>query len=136
MSQRVFAVSWILIGCLFSFGPALADDSAFYSRFSLAKDRVDAGYPKVPGEDGWFGLWKTGVDAALRHPTNGKVYFFKGSEYARYDLQRDRVDPGYPKKIGVDGWFGVWQTGIDAALTHPATAKFISSRGRSINVTT
>ncbi|MCX6567389.1 MAG: hemopexin repeat-containing protein [Candidatus Aminicenantes bacterium] len=46
---------------------------------------------------------------------NGKAYFFKGSQYSRYDLKADRVDPGYPKSI--TEWSGLpWTDGVDAAV--------------------
>ncbi|MDQ6963017.1 MAG: hemopexin repeat-containing protein [Mariprofundaceae bacterium] len=54
----------------------------------------------------------------LNHPTNpDKVYFFRGSQYYRYDWKADKVDSGYPKNIG-----GIWSglpNDLDAALNHP-----------------
>jgi type 1 glutamine amidotransferase len=48
---------------------------------------------------------------------NGKAYFFKGSQYSRYDMKADRVDPGYPKPINSETWPGLpWTDGIDAAV--------------------
>lgn len=38
---------------------------------------------------------------------NGKVYFFKGSQYIRYDIKADRADPGYPKTIDNSTWPGI-----------------------------
>ena len=38
--------------------------------------------------------------------TNDKLYFFRGAEYWRYDLNSDRTDPGYPKPIARH-WAGV-----------------------------
>lgn len=32
----------------------------------------------------------------------GKVYFFKGDQYVRYDWATDRTDPGYPKSIAAN----------------------------------
>ncbi len=37
---------------------------------------------------------------------NGKAYFFRGSEYMRYDMAADAVDTGYPKLIA-SGWPGL-----------------------------
>jgi hemopexin len=42
-------------------------------------------------------------------------YFFKGSEYLRYDLTSDRADTGYPKPITA-GWPGLWENGINASI--------------------
>ena len=35
------------------------------------------------------------MDAAVTW-NNRKAYFFRGSEYIRYDIATDRADPGYP----------------------------------------
>jgi len=35
---------------------------------------------------------------------NGKVYFFKGVQYVRYDIKADRVDSGYSKPINNETW--------------------------------
>jgi matrix metalloproteinase-14 (membrane-inserted) len=46
---------------------------------------------------------------------NGKAYFFKGSQYVRWDIKADRVDPGYPKSIRE--WTGLpWTDGIDTVV--------------------
>ena len=29
----------------------------------------------------------------------GKVYFFKGDDYTRFDITTDRAEPDYPAKI-------------------------------------
>lgn len=55
---------------------------------------------------------------------NGKAYFFRGSEYIRYDLAADAPDAGYPQRIA-DGWPGVFEADIDAVLVaSPDTAYF------------
>ena len=56
------------------------------------------------------------IDAVVEWD-NGKAYFFKGSQYSRYDMKADRVDPGYPKPINSQTWPGLpWTDGIDAAV--------------------
>jgi hypothetical protein len=62
-----------------------------------------------------FEVSKT-IDAVVEWD-NGKVYFFKGGQYSRYDVKADRVDPGYPKPINNENWPGMpWIGGIDAAV--------------------
>jgi hypothetical protein len=38
---------------------------------------------------------------------NGKAYFFKGSQYIRYDIKADKADPGYPKTVDNNTWPGI-----------------------------
>ncbi len=54
------------------------------------------------------------IDAAVEFG-NGKAFFFRGSEYIRYDLRQDKADPGFPKPIA-GNWKGVWKDGIDAGF--------------------
>lgn len=58
---------------------------------------------------GWptTGTWTSGTDAALAFG-GGKVYFFSGSQYARYSLSADVMDGGYPKTL--PGGWGNWPT--------------------------
>ena len=88
-----------------------------YVRYDIRADRTDPGYPKPINHETWPGLpWTDGIDAAVNW-YNGKVYFFKGGQYVRYDIKADRVDPGYPKPFNGETWPGVpWQDGIDAAV--------------------
>jgi hypothetical protein len=46
---------------------------------------------------------------------NGKVYFFRGDSYLRYDIAGDRADPGYPQPIA-DGWAGLADAGFAGSL--------------------
>ena len=47
----------------------------------------------------------------------GKVFFFRGGEYVRYDMAADRADPGYPKPLrGVWGLPEAFFGGIDACV--------------------
>jgi hypothetical protein len=94
-----------------------------YSRYTVLPDRVDVGYPK-PISGNWPGFdgtgFENGIDDALNWG-NGKVYFFKGAQYLRYDLTADKVDAGYPKPIS-GNWGGIngtgFENGIDAALNY------------------
>jgi hypothetical protein len=87
-----------------------------YSRYDVPNDETDSGYPKsISGH--WPYLF-TNIDAAvyLRDGiVNGrKIYFFKGNQYARYDVDSDEVENGYPKSI-TGHWPGLF-TDIDAAV--------------------
>ncbi|MFC1849656.1 hemopexin repeat-containing protein [candidate division CSSED10-310 bacterium] len=44
-----------------------------------------------------------------------KAYFFKESQYCRYDVIADKMDAGYPKLIK-NLWPGLWSDTIDAAF--------------------
>ncbi|XP_073493544.1 matrix metalloproteinase-18-like [Phyllobates terribilis] len=68
--------------------------------------------------------WKelpASIDAAVRmqNPVaeqDGKIFFFKGDQYWKYD--NDKVEPGYPKLIK-EGFPGI-PNSVDAAFTQPA----------------
>lgn len=47
-----------------------------------------------------------------------KYYFFRGSEYYRYDVEHDRVDADHPRPIA-DNFPGVWTEGVDAIINSP-----------------
>jgi hypothetical protein len=65
--------------------------------FDPVTGHVRAGYPlAIAGQ--WPGLFTTDIDTGL-NLGNGKVYFFSGNSYVRYDVGRDAVDPGYPLPI-------------------------------------
>ncbi|QFS46721.1 hemopexin repeat-containing protein [Nostoc sphaeroides] len=88
-----------------------------YIRYDIAADKADSGYPLPiagywPGLDAFFG----GIDAVVNWG-NGKAYFFKGSQYIRYDIAADKADSDYPLPIagywpGLDAFF----SGIDAVV--------------------
>ena len=72
-----------------------------------------------------------GIDAALMRDDNGKIYFFKGSEYVRFSNVSDGVDAGYPKPIA-GNWKGLPSTftsGIDAALWRQSNGKIYLFKG-------
>ncbi|MDQ1351161.1 MAG: hypothetical protein QG657_1463 [Acidobacteriota bacterium] len=93
-----------------------------YVRYDWETDSADAGYPRLI-EDSWQG-WPEGfipIDAVVlgEGPFKGKAYFFKGSQYFRFDMLQKRVEPGYPKIIAGrwDGWPMDFNRGIDAAVS-------------------
>lgn len=90
-----------------------------YVRFDTDNMRVDSFYPKAVNTStwpGWPSTWTNGADAAVNWGT-GKAYFFRGSEYIRYDILLDQVDAGYPLPISTHwgNWPSTW-TGVDAAV--------------------
>ena len=92
---------------------------------------------RVPEADraGWTGLpasFQQGIDAALWRESNGKIYFFKGSQYVRFSNVGDGVDAGYPKPIA-GNWNGLpasFTSGIDAALMREDNHKIYFFKGR------
>ena len=100
-------------------GKAYLFKGAEYVRYDPKADKVDPGYPQ-PIAGNWPGFppeFTTGVDADVIW-NNGKVYFFKGSQYLRYDIAADKVDPGYPVPIAAN-WRGLWEDNINAAVVWP-----------------
>src|SRR5262249_45420713 len=90
-----------------------------YVRFDIGARAVDPGYPLVIA-DHWGGMASAGFASNLDAAVNwgdGKVYFFKGDSYVRYDVasDKDKVDPGYPIKIA-DGWPGFGAAGFTSAI--------------------
>jgi hypothetical protein len=101
-----------------------------YARYDTASYGVEKNWPvKVAKE--WdmtqtddLAKWSAHFDTALNTDT-GKVYFFKGAEYIRYDIYADRADDEWPKRI-VDEWNGMpskWFSDgktarVDAALNY------------------
>ena len=62
---------------------------------------MDPGYPKpIKGNWGVPEDWEDGIDAAMLRFSNGKMYFFKGSDYLRWK-DPQHMDAGYPKQIAV-----------------------------------
>jgi hypothetical protein len=88
-----------------------------YVAFEVADDTVGSGYP-LPIGDFWPGMRDAGFDADLDAVVDwgtGKVYFFKGDLYVRYDVDQDAVDPGYPLSIA-GFWPGMSEAGFDSDL--------------------
>lgn len=106
------AAYWKSRNCIYFF------KGSNYVRYNWGDDKVPIGYPKLIREkwNNWpsSSKWNE-VDAATEYK-NKYLYFFKGDEYIRYNLRKDKVDKGYPNKI-VDYW-GNWPSDfipVDAA---------------------
>lgn len=91
-----------------------------YIRYNYNNDKSDSYYPRSISNN-WNGIWEDGADAVIARPGNKahQVYFFKGKEYMRYDMNRGKVDSGYPRLIK-DNWKGLWDRDIDCAVSHPS----------------
>jgi hypothetical protein len=88
-------------------GKAYIFSGSTYARYDVAKDRMDPGYP-APIAGNWPGLptgWTDRPDAMVMW-NNGKAYAFKGNMYYRYDVAKDRMDPGYPLPVA-GNWPGL-----------------------------
>jgi Hemopexin len=86
-----------------------------YIRYDRASDITDGSAAVVAGN--WPGVAEAGFDqpgAAINFEL-GKVFFFKGDSYVRYDVADDRVDPGYPLKIA-DQWPGMSDAGFATGI--------------------
>ncbi len=101
-------------GVVWPNGKAYFFKGSQYIRYDIKTDKADAGYPKPIGGN-WPGFpanFAAGVNAAVVW-NNGKAYFFKGSDYIRYDIAADKTDAGYPKPIS-GAWPGLFVSDIDA----------------------
>lgn len=82
-------------------------DARRYSRFDDATGTTDFGFPlDIAGN--WPGFPETfaaGVDAAVVRPVNNKVYFFKGAQYIRFNIDTNKVEAG-PASI-LNNWPGL-----------------------------
>jgi phospholipase C len=75
---------------------------ASYWKYDLASGAMVAGYPKTygAGTGRWSGI-PADLNAAISHWSDGKsVYLFKGTQYYKYDLDKDALLPGYPRAYG------------------------------------
>ena len=72
--------------------------------------KAEAEYPKPISN--WPGL-PANLDAVFEWGSNKDLYFFKGSQYWKYDTELQSMDQSYPRDSSV--WKGV-PTDIDAAF--------------------
>jgi hypothetical protein len=82
---------------------------AQYLRYDLAARSADPGYP-APIAGSWPGLEKFAGGARDIEATfffsRSKLYFFKGDQYIRYNLDSDRADSYYPSYLSDATWPG------------------------------
>jgi hypothetical protein len=110
----------------YGFGKAYFFYGDAYVRYEVGTngpEGVEADYlpPNAPfvTANFWPGVGSGAIDAVLNWG-NGKLYFFRGPDYLRYDITLDRVDDDYPRPIA-GAWNGVWADGVDAALYQGGT---------------
>jgi hypothetical protein len=97
-----------------------------YLRYNIGTDAVDAPDPgtspyprKLADPNGWRGLpasFNAGIDAAV-NAGDGKIYFFKSTQYVRLTFDQrsvDQIDPPYPYAISPI-WAGLPPT-VDAGV--------------------
>ena len=88
-----------------------------YTRYDIAKDRADSGYPRkiIDYWETWPLAWASGIDASVNWGNN-KVYFFRGGMVMRFDIPSDSVDID-PVSITstFSGWPNAW-TSVDAGI--------------------
>ena len=92
----------------------LFEDDHYY-RLDNTTGLVDMQATQIAQE--WRGLWPSGKIVPVWWGY-GKAFFFRGSEYVRYDIS-DKVDDGYDPPIPIaDRWPGLWSSDIDAAFNY------------------
>lgn len=103
-----------------------------YLRFDAAENRVDQAPNGIAaGWGNWPASWADGIDGAHMMPNYRYAYFFKGSQYLRFDLQTNRVSDGYPTELpgNWNGWPADWTTGIDGCIYWPINQKVYFFKG-------
>ena len=102
-----------------------------YLRYDVAADRVAPGYPRpiIGSWPGWPTTWQNGPDGCVGW-INGTVYFFKGTEYIRYDLNQDRVVGGpFPTYAWWGNWPAHWASGLNGGFVPPGSTSAYMFRG-------
>lgn len=109
-----------------------------YYRYNYRDDKVDAGYPQ-PIAGNWAGLERFSggardIDDVLE-VSGSKLYFFKGSQYIRYNLTTgDKADKNYPIDVSGATWSGVqqWPLGLDAAVKRNNSIAYLFNGGEYV----
>jgi hypothetical protein len=72
-----------------------------YWKYDMTTSSVMNGYPHAYGNTSFWSGVPADVDAAISHWSDGQsVFFFKGSQFWKYDIIAAALYPGYPKLFG------------------------------------
>jgi len=79
-----------------------------YIRYDLIIGRADLGYPQDISDKTWPGLepYRNKLGGMINFNTNKAFMFLKDGTYISYDMDKDRVDSGYPKPFD-ESWTGL-----------------------------
>lgn len=115
-------------------GKAYFFKGAQYIRYDLAARSADAGYPATISGN-WPGLEKFAggardIEAAFFF-SRSKLYFFKGDQYIRYNLDTDRADSYYPAYLSEATWpgSGYWPANWSGALNFNNSKSYVFKPG-------
>ncbi|MGW2086284.1 M35 family metallo-endopeptidase [Streptomyces sp. NPDC001880] len=97
-----------------------------FLRVDIALGKVDLGPMSINSR--WSGVFPDRVDACVVWPDGENAYFFRGSQYVRFDIAASRVPSDYPLEIG-PYWPGLGSDPIDACLVWPGGEKVYFFRG-------
>ena len=73
-------------------------------QFWKVKDTLDV--EKSSPIESFWGKNINNIDALFTNPSDSETYLFKGSQFYKYDYEKENVSPGYPKYIK-NVWKGV-----------------------------
>ncbi len=119
-------------------------DDEYYSSYDLV-ERETTKPQRI--RDRWPDLFTVGferVDAAFLgkylvsssgEDLNRKLFLFNRDKYVRWDVDKNAIDQGYPRKI-VDGWPGVTFERIDAAVNVSPDALYFFKGNRYVRFNT
>lgn len=109
-----------------------------YVRWDATDNTVDASFYPHAIADQWPALppaFAAGIDAAVNWG-DGRVFFFKGARYVRYDIATDSVDISlYPRAIS-DGWSDFpadFAAGVDAVVNWGNGSAYFFKGSRYLN---
>lgn len=83
-------------------------DHGNYSRYDLARDRMDAGYPTAITQDNWPGLaaYQSSIVASFKWDAEHVMFFLNDGSYIQYNTSTEGMS-GYPRAIRNSNWRGL-----------------------------